>query len=87
MLTLYCPTLTFRIVEMSITGFNPLDTMDISLNKQKLMYNILTASIISIYKFLWTYGGSGHIYIYIYARGLLRVNLLQPELSKKGIYN
>ena len=30
-------------------------------NKQKLVYNILTPSIIAIYKFLWTYGGSGHI--------------------------
>ena len=37
--------------------------MGISLNKQKLMYNILTPSIIAIYKFLRTYGGSGHIYI------------------------
>ena len=47
---------------------NPLDAMDISLllnslNKQKLTYNTLTPSIIAIYKFLWTYGGSGHIYI------------------------
>ena len=39
----------------------PLDTMGISLNKQKVMYNILTLSIIPIYKFLWTYGGSRHI--------------------------
>ena len=38
----------------------------ISLNKQKLM---LTPSIIAIYKFSWTYGGS---ILHIYARGLLR---------------
>ena len=41
----------------------------ISLNKQKSTYNILTPSIIAVYKFLCTYGGSGHIY----AHGLLRV--------------
>ena len=51
---------------------NPLGAMCISLNKQKLMYNILMPSIIAIHKFLWTYGSSEHIY----ARGLLRVNLL-----------
>jgi hypothetical protein len=42
---------------------NPLDAMGISLNKHKLMYDILTPSIIAPYKFLWTYGGSGHIYV------------------------
>ena len=35
----------------------------VSLNKQKLMYNILAPSIIAIYKFLCTYGGSVHIYM------------------------
>ena len=41
------------------TDSNPLDAMGIS--KQNLMYNILTPSIIAIYKFLWTYGGPRHI--------------------------
>ena len=40
---------------------NPLDTMGICLNKQKLMHSVLVPSIITPYKFLWTYGGSGHI--------------------------
>ena len=57
----------------SLPVFNPLDATGISLNKQKLMYNILTPSITAPYKFLWTYGGSGHI---VYACGLLRVNTL-----------
>ena len=39
---------------------NPLDAMGISFKKKKLVYNILTPIIIAIYKFLWTYGGSGH---------------------------
>ena len=40
-----------------------INAMGISLNKQKLMYNILMPSIIALYKFLWTYGGSGCIYM------------------------
>ena len=39
---------------------NPLGAIGVSLNKQKLMYNILAPSIIAIYKFLCTYGGSVH---------------------------
>ena len=42
---------------------SPLGTIGVSLNKQKLMYNILAPSIIAIYKFLCTYGGSVHIYM------------------------
>ena len=55
--------------------------MGISLNKQKSMYNILTPSILAIKNFLWTCGGSGHIYyIYIiYARGLVRVKLMDED--------
>ena len=41
----------------------PLGAIGVSLNKQKLMYNILAPSIIAIYKFLCTYGGSVHIYM------------------------
>ena len=37
--------------------------MDISLNKQKFMYEVLAPSIMTPYKFLLTYGGSGHIYV------------------------
>ena len=44
---------------------HPLDTMGISLNKHKLMYKVLVPSIIAPYKFLWTYGGSGHMYMYV----------------------
>ena len=40
-----------------------LGAIGVSLNKQKLMYNILAPSIIAIYKFLCTYGGSVHIYM------------------------
>ena len=43
--------------------FNPLDAMGISLDKQKLMYKVLAPSIMTPYKFLWTYGGSGHNYV------------------------
>ena len=39
-----------------------LGAIGVSLNKQKLMYNILAPSIIAMYKFLCTYGGSVHIY-------------------------
>ena len=35
----------------------PLDTMGICLSKQKLMYKVLVPT-----KFLWIYGGSGHLY-------------------------
>ena len=42
---------------------NPLGAIGVSLNKHKLMYNILAPSIIAIYKFLCTYGGSVHIYV------------------------
>ena len=50
--------------------FNPLGAIGVSLNKQKLMYNILAPSIIAIYKFLCTYGGSVHI---LYVNGTQRV--------------
>ena len=43
--------------------FNPYGAMGVSLTKQKLMYIILTPSIIGLYKFLWTYGSSVHIYM------------------------
>ena len=44
--------------------FNPLDTMGIFLNKQNIfMFEVLAPRIITPYKFLWTYGGSGHIYV------------------------
>ena len=39
-----------------------LGAIGVSLNKQKLMYNILAPSIIAMYKFLCTYGGSVYIY-------------------------
>ena len=35
--------------------------MGISLNQQTFMYEVLAPSIMTPYKFLWTYGGSGHI--------------------------
>ena len=47
----------------------------------KLMYyNVLTPSIIAIEKLLWTYGSSGHMYIY--GRGWLVIenpHLLSPK--------
>ena len=41
---------------------NLFGAIGVSLNK---MYNILAPSIRAIYKFLCTYGGSVHIYIYV----------------------
>ena len=46
---------------------NPLGAIGVSVNKQKLMYNILAPGIIAIYKFLCTYGGS------VYVNGAQRV--------------
>ena len=63
-------------VQLYRVYLNPLGAMGISLNKQKLMYNILMSSIIAIHKFLWNYGSSEHIY----AHGLLRVNLLNYKV-------
>ena len=55
-------------------------------NTQKLMYDILTPSIIHTYKFLWTYGGSGYIYNIYYARGLLRVKTRRECLAMPSKY-
>ena len=52
-----------EIVFCSWVSFNPYGAMGVSLTKQKLMYIILTPSIIGLYKFLWTYGSSVHIYM------------------------
>ena len=41
---------------------------DISLNKHKLMYKVLAPSIMTPYKFLWAYGGSG-LDIYVSVAG------------------
>ena len=46
---------------------NPLGAIGVSLNKQKLIYNILAPGIIAIYKFLCTDGGS------VYVNGAQRV--------------
>ena len=48
---------------------NPLDAIGIFLNKQNFIYRVLASSIITPYKLLWTYGGSGHIYMYVSAAG------------------
>ena len=52
-----------RIIKYSMGSavYVPLDTTGISLNKQ--MYKVLVPSIMTPYKFLWTYGGSGYIYV------------------------
>ena len=56
-------------------GLTLLDAMGISLNKQKLVYDILTPSIIAIYKFLLTYGGSEHnIYMPVAYKGLILID-------------
>ena len=47
------------------------------------MYNILTPGIIGLYKFLWT---SVHIYIYIYARGWLRVSGTAHAQCAEGLH-
>ena len=49
----------------TIMPLNPLDAVEICLNKHKVMYSVLMPSIITptVYKFLWTYRGSGHIYV------------------------
>ena len=41
-------------------NIDPLDAMGICLKKQKLMYKVL---LLPLYEFLWTYGGSGHVYL------------------------
>ena len=45
---------------VSLNVLKPLDAIGISFNKQKLMYNVLTPSIIAPYNFLWVCGGFGH---------------------------
>ena len=63
--------------------------MGISLNKQKLMYNVLAPSIITPYKFLWTYGGSGHICVggwlsvKFHKNGKLAVTAVYTESEKR----
>ena len=63
---LYTEALSIIIIYMPV---------GISLNKQKLVYDILTPSIIAIYKFLWTYGGSEHnIYMPVAYKGLILID-------------
>ena len=57
----FAKKLLCKITKYSSDTQNSLDAMGISLNQQTFMYEVLAPSIMTPYKFLWTYGGSGHI--------------------------